>query len=137
MEDALQEHAIRAASLLLVNFVDAPCSPGQHRWVDIAKCPFVSRELPIRVHIPLSHQQIKLALGKVAINKGKRYAVECQVPGGIPGIFPLVRHRHHPLIIQVPPLPIAPILALRRWRRLGRVASQPLLNYIVIELLAP
>src|ERR1700761_1017444 len=36
------------------------------------------------------------------------------------------------------PVPVAaPLLALRRWRRLGRVALEPARDFIVIELLGP
>src|SRR5205085_9538133 len=70
MEDALQEHAIREAGLLAVDFVDLPCCPGMNRWVDIVKRPFKSRELAIGMHVPLPQQQVDLTLGKRAIDQG-------------------------------------------------------------------
>src|SRR5205814_538557 len=114
MKDALKEHAIRVALLLLINFVDAPCSPCQHRRIDITKGPLIGWKLSIGMHVPLAHQQIKLALGKFTIDQRKRNTVEREVPGRIPWIFPLVRHRHYALVVQMPPVLIAPVFALRR-----------------------
>src|ERR1700688_889258 len=37
VEDALQEHAIRIASLLPVDFVNLPRRPGDNWWIDIVK----------------------------------------------------------------------------------------------------
>src|SRR5438132_160532 len=68
VKHALQEHAVSIARLLLVNFVNAPGGPGKYRWIDVAKGPLVGGKLTVGMHVPLSHQQVKLALGKFAIN---------------------------------------------------------------------
>src|SRR5260221_11692809 len=85
----------------------------------------------------LPQEQIELTFGKGAIDQGERNTVERQVPGGIPGVFPLVWHRHDTLIVEVSPPGIASIPALRWWEWLGWIALQPLLNNIVIELFVP
>src|SRR5258708_19028175 len=89
------------------------------------------------MHVPLPQEQIELTFGKGAIDQGERNTVERQVPGGIPGVFPLVWHRHDTLIVEVSPPGIASIPALRWWEWLGLVPLQPLLNNIVIELFFP
>ena len=112
MEDAFQKGAIRLAGLRRVDLVDAPGRPGVDRRVDIAECPLVGGKLAVGVHVPLARQQFKLALGEVGIDQRQRDAVKGQVPAGVPGIFPFVRHRDHIEVVEVLPLAVAPILAL-------------------------
>src|SRR5205814_9990535 len=64
-------------------------------------------------------------------------AMERQVPGGVPRIFPFVRHRHDALVVKMTPLCVAAVLSLRRRRWLTRIALEPILNYVVVELLRP
>ena len=60
-----------------------------------------------------------------------------EVPGGIPGIFPIIRHRHDTFIVEMAPVGIAAEFA-QLWRRwLGRITVQPFFDNVVIELLVP
>ena len=63
-----------------------------HVRIHVAKRPLVGRQLPVRMHVPLAEQQEELFLGVVRVDDGERDAVEGQIPGGIPGVFPLVGH---------------------------------------------
>ena len=138
VEDALQEVAVALpAPALLVDLVDPPGGPGMDGRVHVAELPLVGRHLAVRVHVPFARQQDELRLGELGIDQGERHAVEGQIPGRVPGVLPLVRHRDHVGIVQVPPVAVAAVLAPLRRRGLGRVALQPLADVVVEELLAP
>ncbi len=87
--------------------------------------------------VPFAHNQIELALGKLWIDQRERNAVKGQVPRCVPGKFPFIGHRHHPLVVEMPPLGVATVQAL--WRRwwLARIAFEPLLDDVMIKLLVP
>ena len=81
--------------------------------------------------------QNQLAFGEVGIDHGQGYAMETEVPGGIPGVLPFVRHRNHIGIVEVRPLVIATLQPFgRRWW-LCRIAGQPDFHVVEVELLAP
>ena len=63
--------------------------------------------------------------------------VEGQVPGGEPGVLPLVRHGDDVEPVEVAPLGVAPVLAHLGRCGLGRVAVQPPGDVVVEQLLAP
>ena len=122
---------------LLLDLVNAPGCPAEHRRIYIAKIPFVGGNLSVGMLVPFAHDEIELALGEMRIDQGERNAVESEVPRRVPGIFPFVRHRHDALVVKVTPLGVAAGLSLvRRWWVAG-IAVQPLLDDVMIELLAP
>ena len=137
MEDALEKCAIPFAFSLLVDFVNAPRRPGMHRRIHIAKCPLISGNLPVGMHVPLAQHERELFLCEIGIDQCKRNAVKRQVPCGVPRVLPLVWHGDHIGVVEVPPIPVAPILAFGGWGRAARIALQPILDHIVIELLRP
>ncbi len=137
VEDTLQECAIAFAFALLVDFVDAPRGPRMYRRINVAECPFIRRNLSAGVHVPLSQHQRELFFGEVRIDQCQWNAVKCQVPRGVPGILPLVRHGDDVRVVQMSPLVVATLPALWGWRRIAKIALQPILNYVVIELLGP
>ena len=100
--------------------------PGMHRRVDVAEFPFVGRQLTVRVHVPFARQQHELLLGEVRIDQRQGDAVKREVPGGVPRILPLVRHRDDVGVVEVPPVARCARARARRRRRLHRVAVQPL-----------
>src|SRR5208337_3169470 len=71
------------------------------------------------------------------IDARKDHGVECQIPGRVPGVFPLVGHDNHVSVVKVTPLVIAAGLTRRRRRWLTRVAVEPGPDVVVVELLAP
>jgi len=77
-----------------VHVIDAPHGPGMHRRVEVGELPFVGRDLAVGVLELLEQQQPQLFLGELGVDDGEGHAVEGQVPGGEPGILPLVRHGH-------------------------------------------
>src|SRR5262249_6263914 len=52
-------------------------------------------------------------------------------------VLPLVRHAQYVQVVDVPPAGIPPHLALRWWWRPRRVAIEPEIDAVVIELLRP
>ena len=81
------------------------------RRVHVVQGPFVGRQLAVGVHVPLAEQQDELALGPVWVDQGHRDHMESEIPGCVPGIFPLVGHRQHVQIVEMRPVGVAPLLA--------------------------
>src|SRR5215469_8550529 len=104
------------------------------RRVNVPKSPFISRNLPIWVHVPLAQEKKYLLFREIRIDRSESHTMKCKVPRRIPGIFPLVRHRNDVFVVQVRPFVIAPIDPLSGWRWSGGIASKPLLEVIVIKL---
>src|SRR6201991_474056 len=61
--------------------------------------------------------------------------MEGKIPGGIPGVFPLVGHRDDVVVIEMTPVRVAAGLPSVRRRKL--VTIQPARDVVMIELLAP
>ena len=92
-----------------VDLVDPPRRPGVHRRVDVAERPFIGRQLPVRVHVPFAGQQHELVLGEIRVDQREGHAVEREVPGGVPRVFPLVRHRDDVGVVEMPPIGVAAV----------------------------
>ncbi len=108
-----------------------------HRRIDVTEGELVGRHLPIRVRIPLAQQKHELVHGKLGVDLSQRDHVKGKVPGGEPGILPLVRHREDVARVEVLPIAVSSERPAR-WRgRLGRVALDPVLHHVIEELLAP
>ena len=133
VEDPGQEIEVAAA----VDGEHLQRRPRVHRRVDIPEVPLIRRQRPLRVLEPLPADQDQLVLGerRVQVSQGDR--VEGQVPGGEPGILPLVRHRDDVEPVEVAPLGVPPVLAHLGRFRLGRVPVQPAGDVVVEQLLAP
>src|SRR5437667_7523678 len=63
--------------------------------------------------------------------------MESEIPGGVPRVLPFVRHGDDVIVIEMHPASVAPAPALRGGAWKGWIASQPLLDHIVIKLLGP
>ena len=137
MKHSFQESAIGDAAHAPLDFVDAPSGPRVHRWIHIAKGPFISGQLPVRVHVPFAQQQDKLFFCEIRVNQRQWNAVKRQVPCRVPWILPLVWHGDDVLIIKVRPFLVAAVPALRRWRGARGIALQPRLYVVMIKLLRP
>src|SRR5262249_38979524 len=83
----------------------------------------------------LTAPQDELVLREPGVEVRQGHAVERQVPGGEPGILPLVRHRHDVEGVEVAPPGIAAAPAGGRRRGLGRVSVEPAGHVVVVELL--
>ena len=137
VENLFEEQGIGLTGHLAGDPVHLPRRPGVHRWVHIAKSPFISGELSVRVHVPLAHQQDQLSLGPLRVDHCHGNHVESKVPGGKPRILPLVGHRQHVQTVQVLPVRVPPMGAGFRWGRRIGVSLQPQFDAVVVELLAP
>src|SRR6478752_3771734 len=70
VEDALQECSVTLPLTLFVDLINAPGGPGVDGRIDVAECPFVSRNLSVGVHLPLAQHQSELLSRDVAIQEG-------------------------------------------------------------------
>jgi len=58
------------------------------------------------MHVAFLQHQVKLFFREVHVDRGERDGVKGQVPGGIPGIFLLVRHGDDVLVHHVEPFAV-------------------------------
>ena len=121
----------------LLNLVHAPRCPGMNRRVDVVELPFIRRDLPIGVHVPLAQHQDELLFGEVGVDKGERNAMKGKIPRRVPRVFPLVGHGDDVFVVEVAPVEIARMVAAARGKRIGGVARCPCSYVVVVELLAP
>ena len=63
--------------------------------------------------------------------------MKAEVPGGIPGIFPLVGHGNHVVVYHVEPFPVPHVLPGPDSPDVCAVLSQPLVEIEIIILLRP
>src|SRR5450631_3040898 len=106
MEDALQEVNV-ARSARSADLIDTPGGPGMDRWVDVRKSKFVSRNLAVRMHVPLPQKQLQLLFREGGVKMGKWQHVEREIPSGKPGILPFIRHRNHVPAVHLQPIVIS------------------------------
>ena len=107
MEDRLEKGAVALAGLFAFDLINASGGPGDDWRIDIAEIPFVSGHLAVGMLVPFPHDDIELLLGELGIGQGQGNTVKGQVPRGVPGILPLVRHRHDAFVMQMPPFGVA------------------------------
>src|ERR1700688_2485696 len=137
MKHFFEEGAISYAANATLNFVHAPRGPCMSRGIYVAKSPLVGRQLAIGVHVPFAEEEDELILGEVGIDDGEGYAVKREIPGGVPGIFPLVGHGNDVVVIELGPILVSAVPALFRGRRLARITGKPSEDVVVVELLRP
>ena len=107
-----------------------------HRWINIAEAPFICRKLAIWMDVVSVQHEFELLLGEVRINQNQSQAMKSQVPVGVPGILPLVRHRDNLVIEHMSPVSVADRdVAFGYWK--GMVFRQPARDIEMIVLLAP
>ena len=108
-----------------------------HRWIDVAEVPLVGRHLAVGVQVAFAQHQSQLLLAEIHINESQGDDVEGQVPGCVPGIFPLVRHGNDVAVVHMVPVVVARRLFASFFERVGAALFEPLVHVIVVELLAP
>jgi hypothetical protein len=99
-------------------------SPGMHRGIDVAEILLVRRKLTVRVLIDRLNDKIQLVFGKIPIHHLEGKGMEGQVPRGIPGVFPLVRHGDDGVVDHVEPIFI-PHGAAAGLKKIGPMLLQP------------
>ena len=137
VKHAHQKFAVRLALNARRNFVNAPRRPGVHGRIHIRKIPLVGGQFAVRVHVPFAQKKNQLVFRVVGIDQRHGHAVEAEIPRGVPGILPLVRHGDHVRVVQVRPVVISPKAPARIGLRLRRIAVEPALHVVVVALLAP
>ena len=108
-----------------VHVVDPPDRPGVDRRVEVGELPLVGGDLAVGMLELLEQQDPELLLGVLRIDQGEGDALEGQVPGGEPGVLPLVGHGHHPHRVEVPPVLVADLAARLGGGGIGVVAVEP------------
>ena len=136
LKGPLQESGVRPTQPLLV-LVQPERGPGVHRRIDVAEVPLVGRDLPIRVEIELIQHQQQLLFSEIKIYDRQRDRMEGQVPGRVPRVFPLVRHRDHVGVQHVEPVGVPHALPGVVHHGMAVVLHQPPLEVVEVELLAP
>ena len=121
---------------LLLDAVDVQGRPGDHRGVDIAEVPLVGRDLAVRVEVAFVQDQLQLLLGEGRIDHRERDRVEREVPGRVPGVLPLVRHRDDVRVVHVEPLVVADGLLVAQGD-IGPVLAEPAVQVVEVVLLRP
>ena len=94
VEHGFQKVTIRFAMQFLFDLIDTPRCPSMNGWVHVAERPFISRDLPVGVHVPFARHQDQLFFGKHRIHLRNRNAMECEIPSRVPRVLPLVGHRN-------------------------------------------
>ena len=136
LKRSFQETQVRPAEGPL-HLVEEERGPGVHRRIHIAEVPLVGGNLPIGVGIETAQHQQELLLGEIEVHQRQGDRVEGQVPGRIPGILPLVRHRDHVGVQHVKPFRVPHAVAGGFHERMTLVLLQPLIQIEVVVLLAP
>ena len=80
VKNSFEKGAIAFARLALLNFINAPRSPGKDRRIHIAEIPFVGGHLAVGMLVPLADDEIELALGEMRIDQRQRNAMEGEIP---------------------------------------------------------
>src|SRR5712691_12528736 len=111
VKDPFQESTIRHAAYAALDFVNAPRGPGMDRRIHIAEGPFVGGQLPVWLHVPFAQKKDELLLREIGISQGQWNAMKRQVPRGVPGILPFVRHGNNVVVVEMRPILVAAVPA--------------------------
>ena len=137
LEAALEPLLVSLALLPFLQAVREDRRPGVDRRIDVAEIPLVGRNLAVGVHVPLAQHQLQLLLAEIRIDERQCDHVKGQIPGRVPGILPLVRHRDHVAVVHVVPVVVARRGLAGRLEGVGAALFQPVVHVVVVKLLAP
>ena len=137
VEAAFEPGAVVDAVPPFLHVVDPPYGPGMDRRVEVAEFPLVGGQLAARMLELFEEQHPELVLRELGIDEREGDGLEGEVPGGEPGILPLVGHAHDPQGVEVPPVGVADRATARRRRRGRIVAVEPLCDVEDVVLLRP
>ena len=136
VEGRLEEVEIGLAAQGLLGAVQEQGRPGVHRRVHVAEVPLVGGDLAAGVQVQPAEHQLQLLLGEVGVHDRDRQRVEGEVPGGVPGVLPLVGHGDDVVVDHVEPLAV-PEVAAAVVEGMGVVLLQPRIAVPVVVLLGP
>ncbi len=80
---------------------------------------------------------MELLFAEIRVHERQGKDVKRKVPGGVPGILPLVRHRDDVAVVHVVPVVITRRGFARFLERIGAALLQPLVHVVMVKLLAP
>ena len=120
LKAGLEPVPVSLAVFHLFQAVGEDGGPGMHRRVDVAEVPLVGGNLAVGVHVALAQHQLQLLLAEIRIHKRQGEDVEGEIPGGVPGILPLVRHGDDVAVVHV-----VPVVVARRRLRIALNGSEP------------
>src|SRR5260370_28729322 len=89
------------------------------------------------MHVPFAQKEQNLLLCEGRIDASERHHVECEIPSRKPRVFPFVRHRDDVTTMDMPPILVPSALVAVGRRGLIRIALEPVLDDVVVKLLAP
>ena len=107
------------------------------RRVHVTEVPLVGRDLTRGMQVRAGEHQGELLPGELRVDHRQRHRMEGEVPRGVPGVLPLVRHRDDVVVDHVRPLLVADVEPRRRAQRVRRVLAQPDVQVEVVVLLGP
>ena len=134
---ALQPRDVALARARLFQAVGEDGGPGMHRRIHVAEVPFVGGNLAVRVQVVLAQHQIELLLAEIHVHQRERQDMEGEIPRGVPGILPFVRHGDDVGVVHVVPLRIARRLLGRRQVGIAAPLFEPAVHVVIEELLGP
>ena len=125
VEDPLEKLAVRLPFHAPCDFVNAPDGPRLHRRIHVGKIPFVGGNLSVRMHVPFAHETERAAPSRIQDRSTPCYAMKSKIPRGVPGIFPLVRHRDDVGVVEMRPVVVSPVIATQigLWAALNRLRA--------------
>ena len=133
---ALEPGEVTLPAVRFLREVGVDRRPGVDRRVHVPEVPLVRGDLAAGVQVAGPQEELQLFLAEVRVDQGQRRDVESEVPGGVPGVFPLVRHRDHVRVDHVPPTVVADGARVRLVR-LDAVLLEPPADVVEEELLGP
>ena len=136
LKAARRKRHVRLAAQGLLRAVQEQGCKGVDRRVHVAEVPFVGGNLPVGVQVEPMQHQVHLLLREIRVDDREWQRVEGQIPGRVPGVLPLVRHRDDVFIDHVEPLRV-PGAMIAGMERIGIVFLQPAVPVEEEELLAP
>ena len=105
LENMSKESCITDATIARpVDLIDEEGRKRMHRWINGAEVPFIGGKLAVWMDVVSLQHEFELLLGEVRIDQNQRDAMKSQVPAGVPGILPLVRHRDDVVIDHMNPV---------------------------------
>ncbi len=107
------------------------------RGVHVTEVPLVRRDLTGGVQVRAGEHQGDLLPGELRVDHRQRHGMEREVPRGVPGVLPLVRHRDDVVVDHVRPLRVADVVPRRRAQRVRGVLAKPHVEVEGVVLLGP
>ena len=138
LEHRFEEGEVAAARIEPIDLVDLPDRPRRERRIHSVEVPLERGNRAVGVLRSRQRQQAHLLFGEGRIDFRHDDRLERKIPGRVPRVLPLVGHQHDVGVIEMKcPVAVASVQSLGWRRRLHRIALEPVVNVVVVELLRP